>query len=349
MKFFCFSTRIYERDFRKYFIEALRAIGHDVRHIRIGRVTIVTNPPGEPIKFHGLVGFFRLLRFLRAEVAADARNVYFDSTDGCTFLRLLTLHAFLPTGTWCMDIYDNLLFDYRGLKRFKRWLSVTCLSFISPIHLICSRELLRLFPKAEFLAKAAHTRHSDRDHANWKDLVVLASVDRRFDFDFVKKIAAEAPDRAIYIHGRIVNNDAAVRRKMEDLCSEKSNVIYRGEYQFEDIDAILAPYAVGFAPYVTRSELTDYIDPDKYYFFLSSGMEVISTDIPQARHMSEHIHIAVAPSDLTRIMSSLQHDASFRKNVRRTTDAYSWTSRVREFVAIVDRHADPCCDSNALR
>jgi hypothetical protein len=64
-------------------------------------------------------------------------------------------------------------------------------------------------------------------------------------------------------------------------------------------------------------------------------MEVISTDIAQARHMGGRIHIAHAPADVPAIMERLRADPALRKNA--AGPVIGWDQRADELVDIIAR------------
>ena len=99
-------------------------------------------------------------------------------------------------------------------------------------------------------------------------------------------------------------------------------------------DAIIAPFGIGFAPYVINDSLTEFINPDKYYLYLNSGMEVISTDIPQARRLADRIHIARSPREIVDQIARIQSDPSCRKNRNSAAD-YSWERRADELLEVI--------------
>ena len=102
-------------------------------------------------------------------------------------------------------------------------------------------------------------------------------------------------------------------------------------------NAILAPFGIGFAPYVTNSFMTEFINPDKYYLYLQSGMEVISTDIPQARRMDDRIHIARSAGEIVEMVTRIESDPTYRKN-KDVTQNPSWDQRAEELIEIVQSH-----------
>jgi hypothetical protein len=332
-RFYVFSVRAYELDFRQFLIEALRRAGHEVCHVHIGRTTRLRGGSRGAQEFAGASGFLRLLRLLRRSAnsagMSAADPVFVDSTGPYTPLRSLLLRAALGRGVWCYDIFDNMSYDYRGWMRLRTRLAIGLLSRLSPLQLTLSRETLRLFPGAVHLDNAAHTGRIERKNPNDRDLVLLSSIDERLDVDFVRRLATLAPDRRLFLYGR-----AASAARLEALCRDRPNIVYRGEFRYDDIDAILAPFAVALAPYAIN-KLTEFINPDKYYFFLNSGMEVISTDIAQARHMGDRIHIAHAPADVPAIMERLRADPALRKNA--VGPVIGWDQRADELVDIIAR------------
>jgi hypothetical protein len=328
-RFYVFSTRSYERDFRRFLAEALRRQGHEVHHVHIGRTTRVVDAAGGSAAFEGAAGFLRLIRRLRAHAACADEPVFIDSTGPYTPARSLALRALLGPGLWCYDIFDDMSYDYRGWLRIRTRLAIALLSRLSGIQLTLSGETLRLFPRAVHLDNAAHTGRIERKNPNDRDLVLLSSIDERFDAEFVRRLAALVPDRRIFLHGRSASAPA-----LAALLRERPNIVYRGEFRYDDVGAILAPFAVALAPYAIN-RLTEFINPDKYYYFLNSGMEVISTDIPQARRMRDRIHIAHAAADVPAIMDRLRDDRGFRKNA--AGPVIGWDQRAGELLEIISR------------
>jgi hypothetical protein len=329
-RFYVFSVRAYELDFRQFLMESLRRKGHEVCHVHIGRSTkVMVDASARPIEFIGVSGFLALIRFLRERLKSSDNAVFIDSTGPYTPARSLLLRATLRPGLWCYDIFDNMSYDYRGLLRMRTRLAIPLLSRLSPVQLVLARETLRLFPKAVHLDNAAHTGRIERRNPNYRDMVLLSSIDERLDIAFVRRLAALAPDRNLYLYGR-----ASSPQKLDTLCSERPNIVYRGEFTYDDIGEILRPFGVALAPYAVN-KLTEYINPDKYYYFLNSGMEVISTDIPQARRMRDRIHVARSPADVPAIIDRLRDDAAFRKNT--AGPVLSWDQRATDLLDIISR------------
>jgi hypothetical protein len=210
---------------------------------------------------------------------------------------------------------------------------IALLARLSPIQIVLSKDALRLFPEAYHLENAAHTTHYIRPLDAYRDLVSLFAFDGRFDFELVRRIAELASELKIHLYGRVASDDPAITDEFDKLRTRHPNLIYHGEYRPTDVDAILANFGIGFTPYVTGCQLTDFINPDKYYLFLKSGMEVISTDIPQARRMKDRIHIARSAHEVLALAAQIRADASFRKN-KEGGNEFDWEQRADELIQL---------------
>jgi hypothetical protein len=280
-------------------------------------------------------GFLKLLVRIRESVrASELAPVFVDTTGACLPIRSLILRGLLR-GLWCFDIYDDLLYDLRSVQRLQRKLNVWLLAKYSSLKFVLSRDTLRLFPDAYHLDNAAHTRRINRSDQCFSDLVILFFIDKRFDFKLVRDLAEMVRHLKIHLYGRLYAQDCSLKPQLEELCAKCPNVIYHGEYRFDDVEAIISPFGIGFTPYIVQNALTEFINPDKYYLFLNSGMEVISTDIPQARRLTDCIHIVRSPREILTLVGQIQSDPSCRKNKDVSTN-YSWELRADQFIKIIE-------------
>jgi hypothetical protein len=332
--FYFFSSRLFNNDFRRPLIETLVAKGHEAWHVRIGQQIVLTGPDSGRKEFEGIFGLVGLIRHIQAHLKLrETRPVLVDTTGGFLPARSLLLRASLP-GLWCFDIFDNLLYNLRGVYRLKRRLEISMLSWLSPINIVLSRETLRLFPRAHHIDNAAHTHRIARGKDAFNDLLCLFMIDHRFDFTLVADAAALAPDLKIFLYGRLGTDDHTIKRRLEELCANYANVTYRGEYDFDDVDTILAPFGIGLTPYAVGNLLTEYINPDKFYLYLNSGMEVISTNIPQARRMADYVHIAGSAAEIIELAERIKRDPTYRKNKSVGQD-FTWNQRAEELIEII--------------
>ncbi len=348
------STRAYEQDFRKFLLEALRADGHEAWHVKVGRRNVLTGADGSE-DFDGIKGLLALIRRLR-DIGAREKAVYVDSTGAIMPMRSILFRLALRAGTWCFDVYDNLAYNYRGLRRLKVRQSIRALARLSDVIIVLSAESLRLFPDAHHLDNAWDISRQDKKRGACRDLVVLSAIDERFDFDFVSEVARLAPDRRIEIHGYILHDNPVATRRIAEICSQQPNVSFKGRYAFDDVPQIVRPFGIGLTPYAAGTAMTEFINPDKYYLFLQAGLEVISTDIKQARRMADKIHVARSPGEAVEIARRIEAEPAFRKNVE-PLGGYSWRTRARDFCDILrvaervkeQRPGKPSTDQDSIK
>ena len=78
--------------------------------------------------------------------------------------------------------------------------------------------------------------------------------------------------------------------------------------------------------------MTRYIDPLRFYHCLNSGMEVVSTAIPQAEYMRNWIHVVHDPSECAETLKGLLY-GKIRKCHFYTP--ITWLQRVNRLVEIL--------------
>jgi hypothetical protein len=326
------SARAYEQDFRKFLLEALRAEGCEAWHVKVGRRNVLTGAGGSE-NFDGINGLIALIRRLRTIGARD-KVVYVDTTGAIMPVRSILFRLALRTGTWCFDVYDNLAYNYSGFRRLKTRLSIWALDRLSDVTIVLSAETLHLFPDAHHLDNAWDIPRRDGDRSASRDVVILSTLDERFDFGFVGEIARLSSERRIAIHGYVLHDDPAIAKRIAELCVRHPNVSFKGRYRFDDVPEIVRPFTIGLTPYAADTPMTEFINPDKYYLFLQAGLEVISTDIPQARRMTDRIHVAATPADAVEIVRRIEVESAFRKNAGPASDL-TWAKRARDFIEIL--------------
>jgi hypothetical protein len=73
-----------------------------------------------------------------------------------------------------------------------------------------------------------------------------------------------------------------------------------------DLPGLLSRYKVTLAPYRADTPLTRYIDPLRFYHCLNAGLEVVSTDIPQARFMADKVHIVSGVTSCAETLAAIK-------------------------------------------
>jgi hypothetical protein len=329
-RFILFTCRDPRTDFRRALATALRRLGHDVHYIWLKRTPVAAGP-GEgdtPIS----MSLPRLFSHLRRVSSEGARtNIYFDSTNLCFPVLMPMLRAISARGVWCFDMHDDLLYGTRGIARMMASLRQFVLVRNCDLMVHAAPTLKERFPASHHLGNASSLGFLERPAAGFDKVLVLASFDERTDWEFVEKAAALLPETEFALWGQVVGGS---ERALQALGAARANVRYYGAYTTADLVPILRRYSVMLAPYRADHRLTRYLDPLRFYHAFNTGMELITTPIPQADSFATRLHIARTPDDVARILARLKSDAGARRNAAGTPQI-TWDERAAGLVEII--------------
>lgn len=290
------SSKRYHGDFRKYLVQAARRAGRAAYHVHCWESLNVTKDDIEsadsPLDLTNqhLLDMARHLQQGRETIVLTGMTAFRSR-----FAR--SLKKLLPHGVFVYDVYDDFRYGTKGFKLLRRMQRDWTWRLHCDLHMVLESGLLRLYPKAFHLDNASHLDRLNRDESATTNprAVYIGSIDQRTDFSWLGRVA----DAGIGIdlwgrpHGTLKGGQTVI----DQFCSRHSNVAYKGGYTNDDLPDILGWYRVGLLPYVTDSEWTQHINPDKLYHYLNSGLEVAATDIPQAKRLADHIHLTTAYGD----------------------------------------------------
>lgn len=286
-RFFVFTCRDPRTDFRLSLVDALRH-HHETYYIWLRRRPVVSGPEAtRPAVEMSLSGFLRFIAGFRQDKKI---NVYFNSTN-TYFPGLITMVRMIATtGVWCLDMHDDLRYHNKGFRRWQQSMIILLLRRLSHVTVNAAPTLQELFPDARHLGNASNMLPLSRDITS-NDVLIIASFDERFDFEFVAKLADFCPTIPFHLYGWTRKDDTATKAKLDAVVSGHANIHYHGPYEMDDLPSIMSTYRVSIAPYRLDMALTRYIDPLRFYHCLNAGLEVISTNIPQARYMQDCVHV----------------------------------------------------------
>nr|WP_294520960.1 hypothetical protein [uncultured Rhodopila sp.] len=328
-RFFVFTCRKAASDFRLPLAEALGR-HYETYYIWLKRRPIVTGPGrgDAPVEMNLL----RFLLFMLGFRPDDKVNIYFNSTNTYFPGIMLFLRCFTTAGVWCLDMHDDLRYHNTGLTRLREALVIRLLRACSDVIVNAAPMLAELFPRSRHLGNASHIRPLDHGAETKSGILVIASFDERFDVDFLSRLAALRPEMQFHLHGWTRPDDPVTAEKIRILKGRHANIHYHGAYTTEDLPAILGAYRVSLAPYLANTLITRYIDPLRYYHCLNAGLEVVSTDIPQARHMSRWIHVVRDEHECAATLAAVQAGTLAKQS---GYTPITWEQRVDRLVEIV--------------
>jgi len=328
-RYFILTCRDPKTDFRLPLVDALRH-HYETWYIWLRRRPLVSGPTAseEPVEM-SMPSFLRFIRQFRRD---DKVNVYFNSTNTYFPGLTATLRLLAVSGVWCFDMHDDLRYHNTGLKRWREEQIIASLRRLSHVTVHAATTLQELFPDSMHLGNASNILPLPRDEKINDDVLIIASFDERFDFDFLSDLAQACPKIQFHLHGWTRPDDTPTMVQITAIDAKYSNVQYHGPYNMADLPSILSAYQVSVAPYRGDSPLTRYIDPLRFYHCLNAGLEVVSTDIPQARHMRDWVHVV---SDVAGCAETLE---AIRSGSLAKQPAYSpitWKQRADQLTEII--------------
>ena len=235
-------------------------------------------------------------------------------------------------GVWCLDMHDDLRYHNKGFRRWREELIISLLRRMSHVTVHAAPTLQELFPNSRHLGNASNILPLCSKNARDNDVLIIASFDERFDFNFLSQLAQICPETQFHLHGWTRPGDTRTMVQIAAIDARHSNIHYHGPYDMADLPSILSAYRISVAPYRSDTALTRYIDPLRFYHCLNAGLEVVSTDIPQARYMRAWVHVV---PDAVACANTL---AEIRTGALTKQPAYSpitWERRVDQLVEIL--------------
>jgi hypothetical protein len=145
-------------------------------------------------------------------------------------------------------------------------------------------------------------------------------------------VADLCSENRFHLYGWVSLDHGPTQQSLTALCRKHVNIHYHGPYTLDDLPIILGRYHISLAPYCTGIRKAHFIDPLRFYHCLNAGLELISTDIPQARYMSRYLHIARDPRECAAMLAALQRGTLARQG------AYSpitWEQKRERLVEII--------------
>ncbi len=327
---FLMSCSDSETGFRRPFAQALHELGNKVYYIQVRRRPIITLIGEERPRSVSIVGF---VIWMTKQCRTAPQPLIFNSTN-LVFPRLTRILKILCGGLWCLDMHDDLLYDKTGeeLARARRAQEDLVRSADFIVH--SAPTLAELFPQSRHLGNASDLKPVAPAVFDASRVLILASLDQRFDFDLLEAVARLNPQIQFVIWGRLTKTPLIAER-LEQVQKKSPNVVYRGPYKNADIVRLASEYSMTFAPYRANTRLTHYLDPLRYYHCLNAGMEVVTTDIPQARHLAQRLHIIDAPEQFATLVTDLVTKPQCRRNIDAGAHLETWHARAEKLMDIV--------------
>ena len=330
-----FTNTSYRRDFRKYLMGAAERSGGNALHLSARDKLILSWADAERVEYSTSCNAYGLRQLISDRLQPGPilglTGLGATRLDGPEVALASNLHKDLCDVHWIYDVYDDLLYSAAGEERIRRLLADAVWRCRCEHSIILDPELRSRYATAYHLDNASHVGLLPSvATVDARKMVYIGSIDRRVDFRWLDALAAN--DVTIDIFGSVhAVNAAETQQELDALIQRRPNISLHGQYENDDLPAILGQFRTGLLPYRVGHPMTDHVNPDKLHHYLSAGLEVVASPIPAARRLKRYLHLMTTDGDWATLLSDLP---SGRQNDW-PREAYTWDRRWAELVNLV--------------
>jgi glycosyltransferase involved in cell wall biosynthesis len=178
--------------------------------------------------------------------------------------------------------------------------------------------------------QSTHLTHPSLGNIPHPRLGVCGTFDDRTDSNLLRNITARNPNWHLVLVGKI-------RPGFKPL-PDYTNIHWLGPLPFEQLPSLLNGMDVNLIPYV-QGERTAYINPLKFYEYLSVGKPIVSTYLPELEQFQDVVFMS---SNVTNFYDNINlalasDDSAKVKSRRQLAQSHSWDARVDKIEDIIKK------------
>jgi glycosyltransferase involved in cell wall biosynthesis len=150
------------------------------------------------------------------------------------------------------------------------------------------------------------------------------------DQDLIAHVAERHPEWSLVLVGKAIVDVSRLARL--------PNVHLLGRRPYADLPAYCKGFSVGIIPFVLN-ELTHHVNPIKLREYLSAGLPVVSTPLPEVMHHAEHASIAKEPQEFVAALERAvaEDTPALRRRRSERMRKEAWEHKVAEIGDQVNR------------
>jgi len=163
-------------------------------------------------------------------------------------------------------------------------------------------------------------------------------ISPRLDFRLLTRLAVKHPNWTLMMIGPMENNRQLGRNPDYRVFAAAPNVLFLGSKPYGALPIYMRPFDICLLPYTANDPVNVSCSPLKLYEYLSTGMPIVSTDLPAVRPFNGLVRIARDATDFEQyVAESLQEtDESLPQRRLAAARENSWERRVKQILQIVD-------------
>jgi len=163
--------------------------------------------------------------------------------------------------------------------------------------------------------------------------VYVGTLDTRFDFQTLKEAVFKMPDIHFLLIGPVTFNP--LRAELEKLTKEK-NLTLLGAKPYSELPSYLKSSKAGLIPF-KLNELTEAVNPIKYYEYLASGLPVVAPPMRELIGMQGPLHVYRDPDEFcVMVREAVMSGTEKRKELTEFAERHTWRARFEEIKKIIN-------------
>lgn len=181
-----------------------------------------------------------------------------------------------------------------------------------------------------------------KQHRFFHAIVFCGNINKRIDFELLKKIADSYPHRTLILAGP-VSLDPALLIKWKSIL-DLPNVLYLGSKTTSEINWLYLNSATGIIPYIEDPVIVESGFPLKALEMTATGLPIVSTHMKPLVDLHPHIHIAHGHQEFLKSLEVKRRDNEEFNQIPNNLDIHNFSYEVelpRVFQQIVSELQSP--------
>lgn len=159
----------------------------------------------------------------------------------------------------------------------------------------------------------------------------IGTIAEWFDFELIKKILEAYPDVSVVLIGHVYEEQ---KKALDELASFK-NFHFLGKKDYSILPNYLKAFSAGLIPFKIY-ELTEAVNPIKFYEYCAAGKNVISTNLPEINH--KDVFLAKNHEEFLKMIADVLKESKDTNSLRSLAKENDWELKVDEVKNIIQRH-----------
>jgi glycosyltransferase involved in cell wall biosynthesis len=162
----------------------------------------------------------------------------------------------------------------------------------------------------------------------------IGRIKEWIDLDLISQVAKARPEWSVIMVGP-VEIDADITA-----FEELSNVYFIGSRSKEELPGYLKKFDVCLNPF-RASELSQAVNPLKFYEYLASGKPIVSTPMPEMDMLENVVEVGEGQDGFIKAIERALDDSPEKIQARLAlAEEHSWENRVTTLCSLITRHLD---------